>query len=552
MSAPTHSPPSPAPPPAPDRWRPLATAALALALLGLAVLLTGGQSLPLELVGPAGDTLRAELRVPSWRRAFSPPAAPAAVDSALLRTLAADTGADTASGRADTAPRPARRIAATRANYADTASLDAKIRLLNAPDSAGRAPLDAFFAALHQLDTDTALARTVRVAHYGDSQIEGDRVTQHLRRQFHRRFGGGGIGYLPLLEPATHHALARAATPNWRRYTMFQYQRRGDAHYYLSGQVFRYGAGRGPALLPDSATDDSGRKRAIAPAVAALERPASATAASFEFTPSRQLRFQRLRLVWGRAQQPASVALMLADSLLSRHTLAPDSGLHLTELGPVPPEAFGRWRALRLHFEGPSPDVYGLLLDGPAHGVQVDNYGLRGHAGHGLKRIDGPWLGHMVERLDTRLILVQFGGNVVRYDTRDFRFYEKHVFEILTRLRAHAPQASLLVIGVGDMAERGPEGFQSYATVPLIREAQRRAAQRAGAAFWDLFQAMGGSGSIVSWVNANPPLAATDYAHFSPAGQRLVGNLLFKALMNEYAEYLARVQGPTATQAPRP
>ncbi len=523
-------------------WHLLGTVLLGLALLGGVVLWQDSAVLPLQLIGPAGDSLRAEFRMPSWARAFRPAAVPGAVDSSLLKALATDTAS------AEPAPvRPRRILTAVRANYADSGSLDAKIRVINPTDSTGSTALDAFFASLYALDSDSSLRRTVRVAHYGDSQIEGDRVTEHLRRNFHRRFGGGGVGYVPLLEPATHHAFARSATLNWRRYTMFQYQRKGDTHYYLSGLVFRYGDGRGPALLPDSATDDSGRKRAIAPAVSKLTGAASATAAGFEFTPSRALRFERMQLLWGRSTRPVTVAVELSDSVLGRHTLAPDTALQITELGPVPASAFGKWKAFRLRFEGPSPDVYGLLLDGPMHGVQVDNYGLRGHAGHGLKRIDGPWLGRLAEQLDTRLIIIQFGGNVVRYDTRDFRFYEKHVYEILMRFRSYARGASLLVIGVGDMAEKGPEGFASYATVPLIRDAQRRAAERAGTAFWDLYQAMGGNGSIVSWVNASPPLAATDYAHFSPAGQRLVGNLLFKALMNEYAEYLARVQGPRAT-----
>ena len=529
------------------RLRLVGTLLVAAATLVAVSLASGGEPLRWAMQGPAGDTLRLELRLPSLAAVFKPVSPPAALDSTMARALAA-AEADTA----EAAPvRPTRRVLAPRANYGDSASLDAKIRLLNPQHENGSQALDAFFAALFALDADTALARTVRVAHYGDSQIEGDRVTQHLRRQFHRRFGGGGVGYVPLLEPATHHAMARSATPNWRRYTMFQYRRKDNPYYYLSGQVFRYGAGRGPALLPDSASDDSGRKRAIAPAVGSLEAKHSATEASFEFVPAKALRFDRLRLVWGRATAPFEVAYQIGDSLMASQRLTPDSSLSLTELGPVPQQLLGRWRSFRLRFEGPSPDVYGLLLDAGTHGVQVDNYGLRGHAGHGLKRIDGPWLGQMVERLDTRLIIIQFGGNVVRYDTRDFRFYEKHVYEILERFRAYAPGASLLVIGVGDMAEKRDDAFESYATVPLIRDAQRRAAERAGAAFWDLYQAMGGAGSIVTWVNANPPLAAADYAHFSPAGQRLVGNLLFRALMNEYADYVARVQGPVADPQPR-
>lgn len=510
----------------------LAISILAGGLVVLVGWVAGDSSVRFAVPGVA-DTFA--VRAPGLASIFSIPLKPGTVDEKLLAVVS------------DTVLPPPR-IAATRqvevsrANYADSSSLDARIRIMNElrPDST-RA-LDSFFGALYAVDSDSSLRRLVRVAHYGDSQIEGDRITEHIRRNLVKRFGGGGVGYVPLLEPASHHAMSRAASANWRRYTVFQYRRKDNPYYFLSGQVFRYGAGNGPALLPDSMAGDSGKKIAIRPAIERLSGSYGAETATFSFTPSRQLRFDRLSLLTGRATQPAAVRVSVGDSVLASVQLAPDSGFQSIRLLTMPQALQGKWRAVRLDFTGPSPDVYGILVDGSTRGIQVDNYGLRGHAGHGLKRIDGPWIGQMVRALDTKLIIIQYGGNVVRYDTRDFRFYEQHIYEILMRFRTAAPEASLLVIGVGDMAEKQGDQMGSFATVPLIRDAQRRAAQRAGAAFWDLYQMMGGSGSMVTWVNAKVPLAASDYAHFSPVGQRLVGNLMCRALMNEYAEYVARVQ----------
>jgi hypothetical protein len=58
-------------------------------------------------------------------------------------------------------------------------------------------------------------------------------------------------------------------------------------------------------------------------------------------------------------------------------------------------------------------------------------------------------------------------------------------------------------------------------------------AEKGGTAFWNLFEAMGGENSVVDWVEANPPLSAKDYCHLTPAGGRLVSDLLFEALMKE-------------------
>jgi hypothetical protein len=56
-----------------------------------------------------------------------------------------------------------------------------------------RAYLTAFYAAL-----DSASSKPVRVVHYGDSQIEEDRITNILRERWQKEYGGGGVGLIPL------------------------------------------------------------------------------------------------------------------------------------------------------------------------------------------------------------------------------------------------------------------------------------------------------------------------------------------------------------------
>ena len=56
-------------------------------------------------------------------------------------------------------------------------------------------PLENFFSELMALEKDKSLQ--VRAFHYGDSQIEGDRITGYLRTQWQTEFGGYGPGLLP-------------------------------------------------------------------------------------------------------------------------------------------------------------------------------------------------------------------------------------------------------------------------------------------------------------------------------------------------------------------
>ena len=55
--------------------------------------------------------------------------------------------------------------------------------------------LKSFYAALEEAGT-----KKVRVVHYGDSQIEEDRMTQQIREVLQNKYGGSGAGLMPLAQ----------------------------------------------------------------------------------------------------------------------------------------------------------------------------------------------------------------------------------------------------------------------------------------------------------------------------------------------------------------
>ena len=52
----------------------------------------------------------------------------------------------------------------------------------------------------------------VRVLHYGDSQIEMDRISGNLRAYFQSKFGGGGPGLLPAVQTVASYAVSQSAS----------------------------------------------------------------------------------------------------------------------------------------------------------------------------------------------------------------------------------------------------------------------------------------------------------------------------------------------------
>jgi lysophospholipase L1-like esterase len=57
------------------------------------------------------------------------------------------------------------------------------------------------------------------------------------------------------------------------------------------------------------------------------------------------------------------------------------------------------------------------------------------------------------------------------------------------------------------------------------------------ALYWDLFEAMGGAGTMEVWAESTPKLASSDLVHFTPKGARLIGELLDESLRAEYRSW---------------
>jgi lysophospholipase L1-like esterase len=78
--------------------------------------------------------------------------------------------------------------------------------------------------------------------------------------------------------------------------------------------------------------------------------------------------------------------------------------------------------------------------------------------------------------------------------------------------------------------------------MPALVEAQRQAAFKAGAAFYDLFDAMGSSGSIERWATQPQPLAQPDRVHLTSAGYKLVADWLYQQMISGYVQATAESQ----------
>ncbi len=396
------------------------------------------------------------------------------------------------------------------------APLEARI-MLHYPDE-DRSILHPFFEAL---TTASKGKRPIRVVHYGDSQLEGDRITSYIRNKLQNQFGGSGPGLFPIADIVPHMSVVRELSPNWIRYSVMNRKDAGPEHK-------RYGAissfSRFTPLLPDSVPPDT----VMQAATISLKKGRRAY--------GKAQRFSVCRMWFGWHRSPLALSFSVDGEVLSTETIDPTSELLRREWRfPATPEE------ITISMSGADgPEVYAISLEGTT-GVNVDNVAARGGAGYEFNRVDQELLKAMLGDLDVKLLILQYGGNVLPHMTsvEDAEKYGRAFGAQIARFKRMIPGVCVIVIGPSDMSIKDGEQMVTRPYLEDVRDAMKQNSLAQGAAYWDLYEAMGGRGSMVSWVNATPPLAASDFTHFSPQGAKKVGELFYTALIGDMAVWMA-------------
>ena len=360
--------------------------------------------------------------------------------------------------------------------------------------------LGRFFSTLQQSEHEK---KRVRIAWFGDSMIEGDLITSTVRSIMQREFGGSGVGFVPMLSTVGgfRKTIEQTASADWQSYSVLK-PRRG-LFPGISGQVY----------VPGSDINST------------IDSWASFKASSFESKST----LQEIKLYYGRSSNGninySFDGKQFQDSLkgtnlVNEQILSNKPGSHL----------------LKAAFKGDSLTVFGIS-DESETGILVDNLSLRGNSGTPMQFIPEKVLRGFNKYLKYDLIVLQYGTNVVAGADTNMVWYERGMIKVINRLKRNFPQADILLISVGDKSYKENMQFVTQPNVPLLVETQRRIARHTGIAFWNLFQAMGGANSMVSWVESSKPLANKDYTHLNFRGAAKIGNIISNNLLNEYHLY---------------
>lgn len=347
-----------------------------------------------------------------------------------------------------------------------------------------------FLTALRELKAGKR--RKVRIAYFGDSMIEGDLITGDLRDSLQRFFGGAGVGFVPVTSVVASFrtTITHTFSTDWKDYH-YKNSPPSNITLGLSGHTFYPGGGSWVKYSP-------------------VKKPLLD-------------KFQEISLLYGPASEGT---VTINDKAYTLSGNAPVNRLDLQQDTAQP--------SLMLRYSGSAQPFYGVCFEN-GNGIYVDNYSFRGISGVELGHLSADMIRRMQQERPYDLVVMHYGANVLfRPELTDYSWYERPMKKIMDSLRQDLPGTSFLIVGTADKSYRKADKYITAPGVEALLKVQHDLAAGHGTAYWNLFAAMGGEGSMVKWVEGDTVMANKDYTHFNRTGAAKVGALLYKAIMNEY------------------
>ena len=370
--------------------------------------------------------------------------------------------------------------------------------------------LDPFYAALTRTDLGHAGAVT-RVSHWGDSVLGTDGITGAIRLDMQKRFGDAGHGFHAITKydaSYRHKGIYFVEKAKWKKCFIIRCAR--DDGRFGYGGVLAYSGGGSQSVFGTAKRGVVGRK-----------------ASRFELWYQRWPEGGDLRVVVDGGD--GEVIHTRADEIEDAWEIyeVPD-GAHEFSVRAL---AEGRVR------------VYGVVLEREGPGVVWDGMALIGSYVRRLSKQDPDHWAAQLQHRDPDLMVFTFGGNDMNMKPykRNMKTFEDSYADVIQRAKQAKPDTACLIISPVDHGTRKGNTVVSRPIVAPMVESQRKVALREGCAFFDLYSAMGGEGSMGRWYRKR--LGSPDLAHPSARGHKVIGALVYRALMKGYADFRRRSVG---------
>jgi len=341
--------------------------------------------------------------------------------------------------------------------------------------------------------------KKIRVAYFGDSMVEGDLITQDLRRMLQEVFGGTGVGFVPVtsIVAGFRQTITHSFTPNWDDVN-YKSDNKATHDLFISGHSF---FSSGNSLVTYRAVDQP-----------------------------RLNAFEQMSVLFG---SPVGGGDANADIVVNgtAHPIHANALMNKLDL------PMNNAKEARISISSTTIPLYGAAFESDS-GVVVDNFSFRGISGVELDYFSENYFKQVQETRPYDLMIFHYGVNLLfKPNLTEFNWYTKKMQPILQKIKNACPGTSMLMITTADKGfSYGGSWHTAKGLEPLI-DAQYIMAKNTGIDFFNLYNAMGGEDAIVRWATADPSLANKDYTHANHRGAKKLAEFIFNAIMNEYKEY---------------
>ena len=396
------------------------------------------------------------------------------------------------------------------------AALDEGKPPLSLNDPSGKA-LNHFFDRLMAAERKDPGA-IVRIVYYGDSIVASDFITGKLRRLLQTRFGDAGHGY----------ALVANAFPGWFHIDV---SRKASDQWKTSRCIGPYAE---DGLYGLGCVSFTSRKTDEWFSMGTADRDEwGRNASRFELEYLAQPDGGDVDILID-GQKVKSLSTAAAEKKVAYEVVSAPDGPHKCEVRTTTDKA---------------TRLFGMRMEREVPGVTLSALGITGARARFLDKQDDAHWAKVLQAAKPDLVVLAFGTNEITDGRMAFDEsgqlskdpmgdYDRNLKKVMDQVQAALPDASLMLVGPPDMASKTADEGHSKAVVPIIVDHQKTLAAENGWAFWNQYKAMGGSGSMWSWVQAG--LGNTDMIHPTGSGGNVLGKMEFLALMEQYEKYKAQ------------
>ncbi len=237
----------------------------------------------------------------------------------------------------------------------------------------------------------------------------------------------------------------------------------------------------------------------------------------------------KVHLICESARGTAEPMMIVSDSIVLKGEAEPTGFLFTTN------ENISHF-SFKVKFDSlqsQNPDTFivrGIYADNEEPGIVYSSIGVNGAS-------VPSYLGcvnfeHDLALVKPDLVVLAIGINDAVADNFSDSLFVAHYDTLLTHIRNVSPDCAFIFITNNDSFRRQRRRYYVNKNGLIAREAFYELGRKWQSPVWDLFEIMGGLGSMQKWQDER--LAQRDKIHFTSSGYALVGQMFYDAFMQYY------------------